>query len=154
MRGRTPLITAAIYGRLASAKLLVELGAKVNAQDYALGYSALIWALAGRPYPMACMSIEMVRLLIASGADVNTRGSGGWTALMSASVKGQFDVVKELVSAGAEVGAKMDDGRTAESFASREGFEGIAKYLKLAKSLSDAGLLRGQYSKKRMRRTD
>ena len=137
-------MTAAIYGRLEAATELIALGADLNAKDRILGYSALIWSSKDSPYPAACRSIYMVRLLIASGIDVNISGSGGWTALMSASFKGQFDVVKELIKAGADVDARDENGKTAEAYARKEGFDEVARYLQITKSLADAGLLRRQ----------
>jgi len=137
-------MTAASYGRLEAARLLIALGANPNAQGCTLGYSPLIWGAQESRYPGACESIKMVRLLISSGADVNLRGGGGWTALMSASFEGQFDVVKELIKSGADVYAKDYKGKTAEEYARDEGFNEVARYLKITKSLADARLLRGQ----------
>src|SRR4051794_37825497 len=48
---------------------------------------------------------EVTGLLLAAGADVNGRESGGWTALLWAAAKGHADTAELLVEAGAEIDA-------------------------------------------------
>ena len=48
----------------------------------------------------------MVHALLAKGADVNAKSSGGATALMLASQDGHLEVVNALLAKGAEVNAK------------------------------------------------
>jgi uncharacterized protein len=57
--------------------------------------------------------VPMVRRLIAGGADVNGRGSGGWTPLMSAANNAHVEVAKVLLAKGADVNAACDNGHTA-----------------------------------------
>ncbi|MDZ7617444.1 MAG: ankyrin repeat domain-containing protein [Patescibacteria group bacterium] len=73
--GRTPLIHAAIDGKLEVAKLLLENGADVNVQDN-LGYSALHYS-AQNYLP------DMTALLIARGAKVDAEDLHGNTPLGS-----------------------------------------------------------------------
>ena len=54
--------------------------------------------------------LDVAKLLIASGTDINAKGNDGLTGLMLASMEGQLDVVKFLVSKGADVKAKRNDG--------------------------------------------
>ena len=62
--GETPLMTASRIGRTDIMKLLLDRGAKVNAQDHKYFQTALMWA-AGQP--------EAVRLLLDHGADIHAR---------------------------------------------------------------------------------
>ena len=50
---------------------------------------------------------DIVRLLIAHGADVNAQSSSGNTPLMYACAGGHEDVVRVLLEAGAHVGVSM-----------------------------------------------
>jgi hypothetical protein len=59
-------------------------------------------------------SLDIGRVLVAGGADLETRGKHGLTLLMRAVIEGaQVPVVKELLSAGANPNAVDDDGSTA-----------------------------------------
>jgi ankyrin repeat protein len=75
---------------------------------------------------MKCHS-DVVKLLLANGADVNARDDVGWTPLMSA----QYDneVVKLILDAGAEINAKNNDGRTALMLAAEDGETQIVSLL-------------------------
>jgi len=53
--------------------------------------------------------IELVELLLAKGADVNT---GQWTALHSAVKEGRMDIAELLIKKGADVNAKDGEGLT------------------------------------------
>lgn len=61
-------------------------------------------------------SAKMVKYLLSKGADVNARGSDGYTALMEV-LRYQSDeklaIVKQLLAKGAYVNARADDGDTA-----------------------------------------
>jgi ankyrin repeat protein len=61
--------------------------------------------------------IELVRELIAEGADINQRGPRGSTALMFAAGAGHLDVVQELVQRGADLLVREDGGWTARMHA-------------------------------------
>ena len=50
--------------------------------------------------------LNLARLLIDKGADVNANQKGGWTALMSAAASGNIATVKLLLDKGACVNAK------------------------------------------------
>jgi ankyrin repeat protein len=53
---------------------------------------------------------EMIKLLIAKGANVNATGPKGHTALIFAAYNGQLETVKLLLAAGANPSAKATDG--------------------------------------------
>jgi ankyrin repeat protein len=57
--------------------------------------------------------LSQVRSLLESGADVNTAGDQGLTALMAASLSGHLEIAKLLTGKGANVNAKTHGGWTA-----------------------------------------
>jgi len=90
--GETALMDAAARGDLVAAKLLVEGGADVNAVDHR-GYTPLIFAA---HYDRD--AVELVRLLLSRGADINARAEGE-TALSLAARRGETEVTKILRAA-------------------------------------------------------
>jgi ankyrin repeat protein len=65
------------------------------------------------PLMHALEDLEMVKLLIAHGADVNQKNFRGATALMGAAVGRDPAVVRFLIEKGADVKARDQDGHTA-----------------------------------------
>ena len=63
--------------------------------------------------------VEVVKLLIEKGAEVNHTNAAGGTALISASRNGHEEVVKLLIEKGAEVNRIGQAGVTALMTASR-----------------------------------
>ena len=57
--------------------------------------------------------MEVVRLLLEAGDDVNAANTAGCTAMMGASHYGDVEVVRWLLEAGADVNAAATDGHTA-----------------------------------------
>lgn len=72
---------------------------------------------------------EIVRLLVAAGANVNCADGGEWTALIMAACFGLTDIVRPLVTAGADVNHVDDGGRTALIWAAEGGHTEIARLL-------------------------
>ena len=64
--------------------------------------------------------MQMVRDLIAHGADVNVADANGRTPLMMAAMQGWADVVRELLAAHAAVNARDREGRVALDYADEE----------------------------------
>jgi ankyrin repeat protein len=90
----TPLMYAALYRDIATAHLLLDAGADLNARNDA-GATALMWAVD---------DLEMTRLLLERKADPNVRSADGRSALMLAAGRaGASDVVKLLLDAGSMV---------------------------------------------------
>jgi ankyrin repeat protein len=127
--GQTSLMIVARTANVAAAGLLLDHGAKVNAVESYDQQSALMWAANARQG-------EMVRLLIARGADVNAvsrvhvidihtspeprvkyEPSGGMTPLMFAAREGCVDCVKALIGAGAKLDAYDPDNVTSLVYA-------------------------------------
>ena len=94
--GSTPLMYAALYGDIESARQLLKMGADPNLQNEA-GATALMWATD---------NLEMVSLLVEHGADVNAKSSDSRTPLLIASGRyGAAPVVKFLLDHGANPSA-------------------------------------------------
>jgi ankyrin repeat protein len=113
--GETALLEAARSGHVDAAKELLKAGADINVTEQWGGQSPLMWAAAQS-------QAEMVKFLIANGANVNARGAvrewqrrvikeprpkdmnqGGFTPLLYAAREGCLDCVRELVSGGADI---------------------------------------------------
>jgi len=95
--GSTPLMYAALYGDLASLRLVLDKGADANAHNQA-GATALMWAVD---------DLEKTRLLLERGADLNARSDNRRTPLMIAAGRaGNIAVVKLLLDKGAKVDAR------------------------------------------------
>ena len=73
--------------------------------------------------------LDIVKALIAAGADVNAASKDGNTALTVASSNGHLEVVKALIAKRADVNAADKDGNTALILASHAGHHDIMKAL-------------------------
>lgn len=82
--GSSPLITAAVFGKTAGARTLIEAGADINFQNNDGSTALHTAAFFCRP--------EIVKMLLANGADKTIRNTYGATAYES--VAGPFDEVK------------------------------------------------------------
>ena len=117
----TALMMAVRWGHTDIVKLLLDAGAQVDAR-HRLGYSALMRSASRsipemnppRGQPLAPPAAEIMRLLLAKGADVNFLGRDGETALMEAN---SGEKVQLLVARGAQVNTRDKEGRTALMFA-------------------------------------
>jgi ankyrin repeat protein len=116
--GETPLMLAAIKGRLDWAQELVRRGALINEG----GWNPLHYAAAG-PTP------ALVSWLLVQGAEVNAPSPNGTTALMMAAGYGQIDSVSVLLKAGADRTLRNERGLDAAEFARRAGRDGLAAML-------------------------
>jgi ankyrin repeat protein len=113
--GETALLEAARSGHVDAAKELLKAGADINVTEQWGGQSPLMWA-AAQSQP------EMVKFLIAGGANVNARGAvrdwqrrvikeprpkdmnqGGFTPLLYAAREGCLECVRELVAGGVDL---------------------------------------------------
>src|SRR5688500_10577644 len=129
----TALMKAVRRGNPEMVKLLIEHGADLNAKHRS-GNTPLIMsadpsfvemnAKAGGPQPV--QASEIMRLLLAKGANPNDVGQYGRTALMQASSAAK---VQLLLSRGAQVNAKDDEGTTALTRAVDRGDVAIAEAL-------------------------
>lgn len=128
-------LTYAIYwSPLRFIRQLLELGANPSAPADD-GFPPLIAALScGRTEPGANHRTDVndiVRLLLAFGADPNQRGVNDWTALHMAVAERNGIAVQLLLDAGADPGlrTRIDDCETPMGMAERAGLAGIASVL-------------------------
>jgi ankyrin repeat protein len=73
--------------------------------------------------------MEIVRLLLERGIDVNVQNRKGVSALMIAAEKGKLDVVESLIVAGANLNLKDSENFTALDHAVNEGQADVARLL-------------------------
>ena len=101
--GLTPLMTAARTGDAAIVGALLDHGADVNAVTAETRSTALMWGLAAPHH-------DVVRLLLARGADPTLETSTGFTPLMFAARNGDVEMGRAIVEAGVDVNAPGGDG--------------------------------------------
>ncbi|KAI8630284.1 ankyrin repeat-containing domain protein [Xylariaceae sp. FL1651] len=120
-RGQTPLLKSAADGNEVVLRLLLDCGAKVDAQDDDGGTALILASKNGYD--------GIVEQLLDRGAKVDAQNNDGWTALITASEYGHDSVVKQLLDRGAKVDAQNNDGWTALILASKTGHDGTIKQL-------------------------
>ena len=91
--------------------------------DNELGVQPLHSAAAGR-------HLEVCRLLLAAGADVNARQAGGFAPLHAAAQNGDPELVELLLSARADPLAATDAGDTPATTAEAAGHVDVARRLR------------------------
>jgi ankyrin repeat protein len=117
-QGETPLMMAALKGRLDWARRLLERGAKLHRE----GWSPLHYAASG-PEP------KVVELLLARGAPLEARSPNGSTPLMMAARYGSEASVDLLLARGADARLRNDQGLDAAAFARADGRDKLAARL-------------------------
>ena len=104
--GWTYLHRAAQFGRHDLADLLLRHGADVNARAHnGIASTPLLCAVIGQ-------HLDLVKYLIARGADVNLATSEGATPLHKAAIGGDCRIVQLLLTHGARVDARNSGGQT------------------------------------------
>jgi len=116
--GETPLMLAALKGRVDWAESLVARGALVNEP----GWNALHYAASG-PSP------DLVSWLVGKGAEIDALSPNGTTALMMAAGYGPLSSVERLLKAGADPTRRNQQGLSAADFARRAGHDRLAQQL-------------------------
>jgi ankyrin repeat protein len=123
--GFTPLMLASFFGNLDLMELLLAHGARVNeAARNPLRVQPLHSAVAHRDYARV---LEMARLLVGSGADVNAVQEGGLTPLHHAAAHGQIELARLLLEHGADPSAKTADGQSPLDMAEKGGHGEMAR---------------------------
>jgi ankyrin repeat protein len=119
--GESALMLAAILGHTEIVKLLLDAGAPVNQP----GWTPLIYAAARN-------RVDIGRMLIARGADVNAAADNGTTALMMAAREGHLQMLLMLLEHGADAKYIAPSGHSALSLAEDRGYRDIAAVLRRA----------------------
>ena len=73
--------------------------------------------------------LELARLLLTAGADVNAKNKWGSTPLHAAAREGHTEAVRLLLEAGADVNAENEDGETPLHWAAWEGHTDVVRLL-------------------------
>ena len=113
-QGLTPLTMASAFGRVQVVKDLVAAGANVNLAERNNDATPLMWAAAAdlvkrrikmgmHEPPRPEDKVEITKVLLKAGAELNHKNSWGGTALQWAADSGNVEVVKLLVDAKADV---------------------------------------------------
>jgi len=104
--GFTPLGLATFFGHKDTVEALLAAGANVNLKSNN--------ALTASPLQSAAVmnQIEIAKLLLAKGADVNITGESGYTPLHEVAGSGRLEFAKLLLDHGANINAKGNDGKT------------------------------------------
>ncbi len=135
-RGYTPLLFAARHGRVDNARLLLDAGADPN-EAAPTGESALVIASFSDQGSVA-------KLLLERGADAN-EASAGYSALHTAILRGNLDLVESLLAHGADPNARLLKGsqqrREAYWFALSERWSGATPFW-LASKFADVDIMR------------
>lgn len=121
--GFTALHFAAFFNQPAIAHELVRRGANVRAISMnPMEVTPLHSAAAAR-------ATEIVRMLVESGAPVNAKQHGNWTALHAAADNGDKEMIKILLQHGADLLAQNDAGQTPSDIAEAKGHADVLTLL-------------------------
>jgi uncharacterized protein len=116
------ICTAAMLGQLDEVQAFLENDPTMITETGAHEIPLLFHAAIGG-------SLDMVRLLVERGADVNV-GAGGNTAMHAAAGIGHADMVRYLIEQGADFAALDYEGRTPLDVAEATGHENVAALLR------------------------
>ncbi|SPO02004.1 uncharacterized protein DNG_04677 [Cephalotrichum gorgonifer] len=119
---QTALHCAVVNGYEAVAKLLIELGANMNAKNGLDSWTALHSAARFGHASVARMLVDM-------GAQVDATDDKGYTPLYHACIHSYSTIARLLIGAGAKVDVRTDGGKTLLHHAAKDGSEAIARLL-------------------------
>lgn len=149
----SPLSTTSYYGFYKCAQLLLEKAAKIEVHETGTGMPLRHAALNGHPQLCQLLleyganpntpfdgdyllsesvkagNLEMVKLLIEHGADIDITDSESQNVLQMAAVKGDKALVAYLIDHGADIYHADGDGFTSTHFAAGHGFAEIVQLL-------------------------
>ena len=120
-RGESALMLATIMGHTEAVKLLLDQGAPVNQS----GWTPLIYAAARD-------RLDIARMLIGKGANVNAAADNGTTALMMAAREGYLQMVLLLLEHGADGKHLSPHGHSALGLAVSRGHKEVEALLRKA----------------------
>jgi uncharacterized protein len=121
--GFTPLGLAVFFGHPETVNALLDAGADVNvASNESMQVSPLASA-------SAAGQLDIARVLIAHGANVNARASGDFTPLHEAAASGRLEFAGLLLENGADVNARTTEGKTPLDYAREHQRDEMVKLL-------------------------
>lgn len=124
--GGTALYWAANGRQKDMVVFLIQRGAKIDIKNEE-GKTALMF-ISGRE-EIDKDDVEIAKLLIENGAQVNTKDHYQNTPLIDAVLKGHFEMVKLLVENGANIYYRDERGKTALELAKEKQYQEIVDYL-------------------------
>ena len=116
-------IHAAEEGDLTAVKAFIARGMNIDAEP--VGFKGWTALMAASTYGQA----QVVKFLLASGADATVKLKDGSTTLYQAAQNGNREVAEALISSGVELNARTDKGRTALIRAAWMGHADVVKVL-------------------------
>lgn len=139
--GMTALQKAVHKGDIKKVQELLDKGAEINEWNFG---TALIFAASEN-------RLEIARLLIDKGADLNALGKNGWTALGCAAAEDYGDMVDLLIGKGADIDRAIEGMKTMAEWAGGASAKAAAKIVKgMGMVYNRAGMAfysSGQYEK-------
>ena len=126
--GFTALHFACYFGQPASARLLIESGAKI---DIVANNPTQVMPLHSAA---SSRNLEAARSLVERGAPVNARQQAGWVPIHAAAQNGDMDMIELLLAHGADAEIANDEGKTPAMIAREKGHNEIAALLETAQS--------------------
>jgi uncharacterized protein len=132
-----PLEYAIYWSPLSMIEALIAAGSDVNYEDCG-GFPSLIAALSTDRHGRGD-KLEVLRLLIRHGADLDQRGHNDWTPLHYAASINDLGALRLLLESGADptLRTRIDDCATPREEAERAGSTAIASLLRQAETNSD-----------------
>jgi ankyrin repeat protein len=136
----TPLFEAMARGDNAEAKRILALGADPNEGRF-LGFSPVFFAVQNQ-------DLDLLRAMVAKGADLNAKDRTGSTTLMWAAFNetGDAALVNELLRLGVDPNTANQSGETALTWALRRGYTPAVSALKKA-GASDTAMIKASAEK-------
>jgi ankyrin repeat protein len=126
-RGRSALAWAVEYGMADAVRTLLSFGA--NACQYRRTSQSLFpllhLVIAGPPPPSTSDFLEVVKILLATGIDINARDDEGWSAWHVAASWKSYDILREIMRTHGtcvELDALTNDGASAHDLSQDEDF--------------------------------
>jgi ankyrin repeat protein len=107
---------------------LIQKGAQLNGQDAFAGTPLIEAISSGYDAANAGQRLQLVKVLVDHGADVNLGDNRGTTPIAVAALYEHKAIVEYLVQHGAAVNSRGEEGHTAFSFAAYKANQGLCEY--------------------------
>lgn len=121
------ILGAARKGNAAAMRTILDAGGNVDYKDLWTNTTALMAA-------SEAGNVDIVKLLLAEGADINARNLSGRTSLMLAAERGQSQVAKLLIERGANVLSTDNGDMTPLKLAAKRGDSETVRVIRTAEA--------------------